>query len=95
MDSFLGLVGPYVRMEYAKEVLFKDFPPLFQSVDEQILEIAPSIGFEVDKVRFLSCMFMSFPLAIIHTFLPNSPTLKHIYTAGIGLLMGFFRYFLN
>lgn len=61
-------------------------PDPFVKVDEVLVELADSIGFAVDQIRTIGCLLIAFPIAFIHRLLPDSPTLKHLYS----IFWGFF-----
>jgi len=81
----------YVQMVPIKTLL-QDAPSLFSPIDAWVAGVAPTIGFEEDKVRFLLCMCFSLLAAVLHRELPDSPSLKHLYSTCLGLLFACFSF---
>ena len=91
-ETFVAAVGPWIRME-AFKALVADQPNPIQPLDDWVDANLLPLGLGgVDILRFLLCMFGSFPLAIVHRNLPSVPLLKHLYTAALGLFMVWFSF---
>lgn len=54
-------------------------------IEEKLKEVSIQTGLGIDQLTFLFCQFLAYPLAIIYSFLPNQPILKHVYGLSIGV----------
>lgn len=59
-------------------------------LENTVTELSVSLGFPVDQLKYVICLFLAYPLAAIHRSLPDSPTLKHFFSGSIGFAMGWF-----
>eukprot|EP01116_Phalansterium_solitarium_P011443 TRINITY_DN27123_c0_g1_i1.p1 TRINITY_DN27123_c0_g1~~TRINITY_DN27123_c0_g1_i1.p1 ORF type:complete len:475 (+),score=132.32 TRINITY_DN27123_c0_g1_i1:217-1641(+) len=49
-------------------------------IDAAFNELAANVGFPADQLKFLFSLFASYPLGFLMKYLPNSPSLKHMYS---------------
>lgn len=59
--------------------------PLIKAERQLVGSIMAATGFPEDQLKMVLCFLAAYPLAFILKYLPNSPTLKHIYNLALGL----------
>jgi lysophospholipid acyltransferase len=60
-------------------------------LDKQLLFVTNASGFlSHDKTKYVFCLLLAYPLALLFRLLPNIPTLKHIVGIVLGVWFGFF-----
>jgi len=57
-------------------------------VDELLNVAVDATGLGLDKIRFLFCSVLAFPLALVFLILPNRPVIKHLYSLLLGIWFG-------
>ena len=68
----------------------------FREVDAYLRTVSSAIGFPVDQLRYISCMVFSLVLSVLHrALLPDSPTVKHVYSLFFGFLFSWICFGVN
>lgn len=64
----------------------------FEWLNEQLVSpLAAVVGIPLDQLRYVLCLFLAYPLAVLFRMLPtHAITLKHVFNFVVGLFFAFF-----
>ncbi|DAZ98022.1 TPA: hypothetical protein N0F65_004512 [Lagenidium giganteum] len=66
-------------------------PLQFTVVNANLGEVALLAGIPIDQMRFVVCLFLAYPLAMVHRVV-RTPALKHWINIAVGIIMAQFVY---